>query len=83
MKKIIAISAAAVCMMMGLASCNKTEYQKNADQAKEQIDQKADALKEQIDEKADQAKEVVDEAADKADSLQAAQTAKEAEQAVK
>ena len=72
MKKIIAISAAAVCMMMGLASCNKTENQKNADQAKEQIDQKAD-----------QAKEVVDEAADKADSLQAAQTAKEAEQAVK
>ena len=72
MKKIIAISAAAVCMMMGLASCNKTENQQNADQAKEQIDQKAD-----------QAKEVVDEAADKADSLQAAQTAKEAEQAVK
>ena len=72
MKKIIAISAAAVCMMMGLASCNKTENQQNADQAKEQIDQKAD-----------QAKEVVDEAADKADSLLAAQTAKEAEQAVK
>ena len=72
MKKIIAISAAAVCMMMGLASCNKTENQQNADQAKEQIDQKAN-----------QAKEVVDEAADKADSLQAAQTAKEAEQAVK
>ncbi len=40
MKKIIAISAAAVCMMMGLASCNKTENQQNADQAKEQIDQK-------------------------------------------
>ena len=72
MKKIIAISAAAVCMMMGLASCNKTENQQKADQAKEQID-----------EKADQAKEVVDEAADKADSLQAAQTAEEAEQAVK
>ena len=70
-------------MMMGLASCNKTENQQKADQAKEQIDQKADAMKEQIDEKADQAKEVVDEAADKADSLQAAQTAKEAEQAVK
>ena len=83
MKKVIAISAVAVCMMMGLASCNKTENQQNADQAKEQIDQKADAMKDQIDQKAEQAKEVVDEAADKADSLQAAQTAKEAEQAVK
>ena len=42
MKKIIAISAAAVCMMMGLASCNKTENQQKADQAKEVVDEAAD-----------------------------------------
>lgn len=85
MKKIttIAISAAAVCLMMGLASCNQTENQQKADQAKEQIDDQADAMKEAIDDKADAAKEVVEDAADKADSLAAANAADEAVNEVK
>lgn len=85
MKKIttIALSAVAVCAMMGLASCNKTENQQKADQAQEQIDEQADAMKEAIDEKADAAKEVVEDAANTADSLEAANAAEQAVEEVK